>query len=613
MCGIVGFLAPDQRWDQATLARATNTIAHRGPDAEGLFYQRESGIGLGHRRLSVLDLSPSANQPMWSHNRRYVAVFNGEIFNYQEVAKGLNEAFTTHSDTEVILEAFAKWGPEFINECNGFFALAIFDTQTEQLYIFRDRLGLKPVYYYLQDGSFAFASEIKALRALVPTQTTDHSAIHTFLHVGYVPAPLTIYKAIRKLPKGAYCVVQKGKMEIHPFWKPEAAMKVATIRDEANAKQTLKNLVVSSVQYRMISDVPLGTFLSGGVDSSLVTAVAQSLSVRPVKTFSIGFDFAQHDESPYAEAVAKQLGTEHYLFHVTQREALDLVANISDIFDEPFADPSAIPTYIVSSLARKYVTVALSGDGGDEFFLGYGMYTWARRLQNPLISAFRSVIAALLNASGSNRNVAAAGLINYPVHGNLAAHIFSQDQRYFSAAEIAELVKQQPQLYFNIVNGVARKLDSAEAQALFDINNYLPDDLLVKVDRASMQHGLEVRAPLLDYRIAEFALNLDESLKIRGGVAKYLLKQVLYDYLPQAMFQRPKWGFSIPLRIWLKADLRYLLDEQLHSSKVASAGLVNTEVVEKLKRDFFAGRDFLYNRLWALAMLHQWHERFAKQ
>jgi asparagine synthase (glutamine-hydrolysing) len=613
MCGIAGFFAPNASWNASHLASATNRLAHRGPDAEGRYFDADAGIGLGHRRLSILDLSADANQPMWSHDGRYVAVFNGEIFNYQEIAPQVGAAFRTHSDTEVVLQAFAKWGPDFIHKCNGFFALAIYDKHEQKLWLFRDRMGIKPLYYHFADGRFAFGSELKALRPLLGNLTPDGTAIGTFLHVGYIPAPLTIFQEVKKLPKGTYAVVHKGQLQLQSFWKPEEQLAPHALRNEAEAKQTLKELIVSSVRYRMISDVPLGTFLSGGVDSSLVTAVAQSLSNAPVKTFSIGFDFAPHDESAYAQAVAHKLGTEHHAFRVTQREAIDLAASITDIFDEPFGDASAIPTAIVSALARKHVTVALSGDGGDELFLGYGMYTWARRLHNPIIRALRDPIARVLQATGKDRNVAVAELFRYPNLAGLQAHIFSQDQRFFSKAELATLLRIPHDTFLNQTpTMLARTLLPAESQALFDINNYLPDDLLVKVDRASMLHGLEVRTPLLDYRIAQFALNLHEDLKIRDGVAKYLLKQVLYDYLPAPMFNRPKWGFGVPLRVWLKSELRYMLDEQLHKHKVMAAGFVNPEVVENLKSRFLAGEDHLNTRLWVLAMLHQWHDKFSK-
>jgi asparagine synthase (glutamine-hydrolysing) len=354
--------------------------------------------------------------------------------------------------------------------------------------------------------------------------------------------------------------------------------------------------------------VPFGTFLSGGIDSSAVTAIAQSISSQPVKTFSIGFKEAKFNESEYARKVSEHLGTQHHEFIVTENDALGLIDKMMTAYDEPYADSSAIPTMLVSKLARKYVTMTLTGDGGDELFMGYGAYDWANRLNNPVVQFLRKPIAAVLSQAGS-RYKRGAGVFNYKHSARRKSHIFSQEQYFFSEEELDELVKPdyQAEIIFNENFGLlARKLSPAEEQALYDIKYYLKDDLLVKVDIASMQFSLEARSPFLDYRIVEFALNLSEDLKKKNEVSKYLLKEVLYDYVPRQFFERPKWGFSIPLYQWLKADLHYLIEKYLGEEIVAKYAVVKPEKVKQLLTRFEKGEDFLYNRIWALILLHKW-------
>ena len=361
----------------------------------------------------------------------------------------------------------------------------------------------------------------------------------------------------------------------------------------------------------MISDVPFGTFLSGGIDSSLVTAIAQSNSDKPINTFSIGFNESKHNESSYAQAVAKQLGTKHHEFTVTEKDALELLDRMTDAYDEPFADSSGIPTMLVSKLARQHVTMTLSGDGGDELFHGYGSYLWAKRLANPLVKLFRKPIGSSLKGLKSSRYDRIATLFNYQDKENIKSHIFSQEIYYFSHAEIAELTGDLSIKFsadtFEV--NTKRKLSPTEEQALFDIRFYLKDDLLAKVDRATMQFSLEARVPLLDYRIVEFALNVDPALKIKNGDAKYLLKQVLYDYLPASLFDRPKWGFSIPLDKWLQGDLNFLLEKFTSKEMCDKFGLINYAVLNKYKTEFKNGKIFYYNRLWQIIVLHKTLEK----
>ncbi len=615
MCGIAGFYSFNKKFTDADLKRMTDSIAHRGPDADGFYSDVESGVGLGHRRLSILDLSTAANQPMRSHCGRYYICFNGEVFNYREIAEQLGIQCHTTSDTEVILESFIMKGVDFVHLLNGMFAIVIFDSRDKVLYIFRDRLGIKPVMYYWQNGDFAFASEIKALLKLEEinrSKTTKKESVFTFLNSGYIPEPHTIYNNISKLPSGSYAVIKDRKMEVKSFWQPEEKITANKLSDFGTAKKQLKELLESSVRYRMISDVPFGVFLSGGIDSSTVAAIAQSISTESIKTFSIGVKDQKMDESGFARSVSEYLKTDHYEFIVSEKESLELVDKMMTAYDEPYADSSAIPTMLVSKLARQHVTMALSGDGGDELFMGYGAYVWADRFEkNPLLKTFRSPISVALSAL-SNKYKRVAGIFDYADEKRLKSHIFSQEQYYFSEKELNDLLADQyiwPLQFNEEYHDIKRSLSAREEQALYDIKNYLKDELLVKVDIASMQFSLEARTPFLDYRLVEFALNLDENLKVNNNVSKYLLKEVLYDYVPKQLFDRPKKGFSIPLAKWLHTDLKSLVDKFLSKESIEGAGFVKYEKVKDIVNRFENGQDYLYNRVWVLILLHKWNSQ----
>jgi asparagine synthase (glutamine-hydrolysing) len=608
MCGISGFSATNRNIED--LKFMTGCIAHRGPDADGFYFDEQSSTALGHRRLSILDLSQAANQPFYSKDKRYVMVYNGEVFNYKEIAAELNIQTQTTSDTEVIIEAFAKEGPAFVNRLNGMFAFAIFDQQEKLLYLFRDRVGIKPLFYFQKAGELLFASEIKAITGLPDFQKTlNRRAIYNYLHLGYIPEPDTAFEGIKKFPAGAYAVYNGKDLKIESYWKPEEKIKSNTLKDFKQAKEEFKALIESSVKYRMISDVPYGTFLSGGIDSSLVTAVAQKHSVQPVKTFSIGFKEAKHNEAHHAKAIADYLGTNHHEMFVSYKEAMRLTEEIIDVYDEPFADSSAIPTMLVSKMARAHVTMTLSGDGGDELFMGYGAYKWAERMNNPFVKALGSLPGKILSSGVFPDKYKRAGNLFYSGKHNLESHIFSQEQYLFSQKEIQEFTTLSGFDFSPEIASVHRKLSAREQQALFDLKYYLKDDLLVKVDRASMKYSLETRVPLLDYRIVEFALNLDEQIKIKNGTLKYFLKEVLYDYVPKNLLERPKQGFSIPLSQWMKKELKYLVSDHLNTTVVKRFGLVDPKKVQELIKRFEQGENYLYNRLWCLVILHKFLEK----
>jgi len=610
MCGIAGIISLKEI-QREEIELMTDSIAHRGPDAKG--YYVGSNVALGHRRLSIIDLDARSNQPFFSKDKRYVIVFNGEIYNFKKIAEELAQhgiALHTTSDTEVIIEAFALWGTGFVHKLNGMFAFVIYDSFEKKIFLFRDRVGKKPLYYYLKDGLFLFASEIKAILkhpAVTNNRSVDISIVSTFLQLGFIPEPKTLYKDIKKFPAGHYGILSSSlELSLLPYWNISHYIRSTRTITEAAAFDQLKFLVNDAVHSRLIADVPVGIFLSGGIDSSLVAASASQ--VARLKTFSIGFKESKFDESVYAKKIARHLNTDHHSYQLHEREAVEMIDQYLNHFDEPFADTSAIPTMLVSKLARQHVTVALTGDGGDELFLGYGSYTWAKRLSNPLLKWGSPLINEMLQLSSSPRMKRAASLFEQVDDNKKKVHIFSQEQYFFSEKELRENVFSDSNvfnewLYHSEINLLT--LSKAEQQALFDFQVYLRDDLLVKVDRASMLFGLECRSPLLDYRLAEFAVNLPEPLKKRNDTTKYLLRKMLYEMVPSNYFDRPKWGFSIPLAQWMKNDLRYFMD-YLNEDNLNKTNIFNVNFVNELKERFMNGEDYLYNRLWVLMITQKY-------
>jgi len=620
MCGITGYISLNNSIPSHQLKKATDLLQHRGPDAEGFYFSEDNKVGLGHRRLSILDLSSSADQPMFSSDGRYVMVYNGEVYNYKELTYKLKDkgaSLKTTSDTEVILELFAEQGVQCFKELNGMFALAIYDIQKHILTIARDHAGIKPLFIYFDEADFIFASELKAVQSVKQSQLSiNKKAIPYFLHLGFIPHPLTIYNNTEKFPAAHFLQIDVNSQSfstlnssITSFWKLESKIEMNSINDKKTAKQKLTGLLFDSVEKQLISDVPLGTFLSGGVDSSLVTAIASKVNTQKINSFSIAIDDGRFNESKYALQVATHLQTQHYEFSVKEKEVLELIDTLMPLYDEPFADSSALPTMMVSRLAKKYVTVALSGDGGDELFMGYGMHLWAKRLSQKWVSPARSGLSAVSKIMSSKYR-RAGNLFDYNNKKNIRSHIFSQEQYFFKENELRDILIYE-KFDFEKINSntpTDRKLNEEEQQSLWDFNYYLPDDLLVKVDRASMHYSLETRVPLLDYRIMEFAFNLNSELKMKGKIMKYLLKEVLFDYVPKQIFERPKQGFSIPLNKWLKTDLNYLLEKYTSREIIEQHNLLNYSIVEKLRKEYLSGVDYLFNRLWVIIVLHWWLE-----
>ncbi|MGQ0739704.1 MAG: asparagine synthase (glutamine-hydrolyzing) [Bacteroidota bacterium] len=617
MCGIAGFISPN--YNQEHLRLLTSAIKHRGPDAEGFFFEPSDQMGLGHLRLSIIDLSEAANQPFYSHDGRYVMIYNGEVYNFKEIAVKYGIEPRTSSDSEIILEAFAKKGIECVSDFNGMFALAIWDRQEKKLIILRDRFGVKPFVYYRKGNNFAFASELKALLQLPVEKKLNMAALQDYFFLEYIPNATCILQDFYKLPAGHYLVAERGKVEIQPYYtfRDKIAQRPLASRRENDVLDEFEDLLASAVKYRQISDVPIGAFLSGGTDSSLICALFQKQNNNPVNTFTIGFDVAGYDESGYAAQVANILKTNHSETHLSDKSSMSIVDKVADYYDEPFAAPSTIPSYLVCKEARKRVTVAMSGDGGDELFMGYGYYDLYKKIKriyriDPGIG--RYLIKSLFKWRGP-RYERASRLFGLPSK-ELFAHLWSEQQYMFSEKEIGSLLNLQ-ETHLSIMENWRQidsmKLGDFEKISLFDIEQYLANNLLYKMDSASMANSLEVRNPYLDYRVMEFCFNLPVEFKINKGTAKYLMKKLLQRYLPDELVYRRKWGFPAPIGDWLSRDLSYLIDKWLNPQRIKLQGIFNVQQVNGYVRAFQAGKKFHDKRIWSLIFFQMWHHKYLEK
>ncbi len=625
MCGIAGYYSLKNKLPEEHLRKIAASLEHRGPDAEGYF--SDEIVSLASKRLRIIDLTPCSDQPVYSSDGRYVMVFNGEVYNYHEIASEIKSqtrdkitAFKPSSDSRVILEAFIQWGTSFIHKLNGMFAIAIYDTYEKNLLLFRDRIGIKPIYYYWDEVNFAFASELKALLQLpFIDKKIDYSTIAGYLHLGFIPAPKSIYSHINKMVPGTFVSIHKNHLTREQYWSPESVIRDEIIKDETQALVQLSELLKSSVLYQLNSDVPTGIFLSGGIDSTLITAKASNLSSVKVNTFSIGFADEEFSELLHARNISKHFGTNHHEFIVSPENALPMADAIFDVFDEPFADASSIPMLLLARMAKQSATVVLSGEGADELFMGYGAYRWAERLSNPFLQAARNPIAILLSRMGS-RYKRAAKLFEFDHASALYNHIFSQEQYFFSLGELngnilSPRMKERSDPHepgFSFPSELLRRkrrLSASELQSLFDLKQYLPDDLLTQADRTSMHYSLEMRLPFLDHRLIEFALNLTPELKIKNGNSKYLLKKLLAQHIPKHLTDRPKQGFAVPLAKWFRKEWKNVIDETLSDTIIEKHGIVNKNAVKKLVNDFRDGDSYLFNRIWQLIVLHKWMEK----
>ena len=647
MCGIAGFWqskagaeAPDE-----LLVRMGNAIRYRGPDDSGWFFEKATGVGLIHRRLSILDLSPAGHQPMRSHSGRYTIIFNGEIYNHEEIRSELGSGVTWkgHSDTEVMLEAIEQWGLEAaIHRFIGMFAFALWDAFDRKLHLVRDRLGIKPLYYGWVGEDFVFASELKAIgRYPGFAAAVDRDVLALFMRHGYVPSPHSIYKGIRKLEPGCILTLASPNETagVRRYW---SAMEIAKAgvasrmeMGEQEAVEELEHRLADAVRLRMIADVPLGAFLSGGIDSSTVVALMQAQSSRPVKTFTIGFQEEDYDEATHAKAIAKHLRTDHTELYVTPQQARDVIPLLPAIYDEPFADVSQIPTYLVSKLARGSVTVSLSGDGGDELFGGYQRYFLSRSIWNgmrlvPVL--FRRGLAsaaqfvppshidrayrALRLLLPKNKRVAAIGdkfhkLLSFlPLDGPEA--IYAQAVSHWPLRSGVILCSQPSDLVAELMANAPLLPSLEEQMMLCDTVQYLPDDILTKVDRASMAVSLEARVPILDHRVVEFAWLLPMHFKVRGRSSKWALRQVLYKYVPAELVDRPKMGFGVPIDSWLRGPLREWAEDLLSLESLKRGGYFDFKAVRLKWQEHISGTRNWQYLLWDVLVFQDWISRNNK-
>lgn len=642
MCGITGF------WNTAasqsnmelisTISAMRDVMRHRGPDDSGEWVDDESGIALGFRRLSIVDLSPAGHQPMISANGRYVMIFNGETYNHVAIRTelaGAGYTFRGTSDTEVMLTAVLEWGVEqAVRRFNGMFAIALWDRHEKRLHLIRDRIGIKPLYYGWVRGKLLFGSELKSLTVhpdFVPE--IDRQSLTLYLRYGYVPAPFSIYHGLRKLESGTILTFNEGESQFEGtrirYWSAREAVEQGSQNpfrgNDQEAVSELEEILKASIRDRMIADVPLGAFLSGGIDSTTVVALMQAQSSMPVKTFTIGFQEAGYNEAEYALEVATHLKTDHTELHVSSRDALDVIPQLPAMFDEPFGDSSQIPTYLVSKLARQSVTVSLSGDGGDELFGGYSRYfnslkVWGLvgRVPFPLRRRAGSVFDKASQMDWQK----------FLAQGRMAT-------RFFHLAKISK-AKTADDLYWNfcsnwehpdqiVINGSepgAFHMDPANSQLLpdfaqrmmyIDLNTYLPDDILVKLDRASMAASLEGRVPLLDdHRVIEFAWRLPRHMKIRSGRGKWILRQVLYRYVPKTMVERPKMGFGVPIDSWLRGPLRDWAENLLDERRLRLEGYLDPAPIRKRWAEHLKNQKNWQYPLWYVLMFQDWLDRLKK-
>ncbi len=622
MCGITGFIDNNrhQQDPEAVVRKMTDTLRHRGPSDHGVWIDHSNAIALGHRRLSILDLSPEGHQPMVSASQRYVIVYNGEVYNFKELRSELEPtgySFRGHSDTEVILAAIDTWGlVEAVKKFIGMFALAIWDKQEKTLSLVRDRLGIKPLYYGHIHGTFIFASELKAIRSWPGFNLPiNQDALAMLMRHGYIQSPYSIYYGINKLPPGNILTLkQNSKPELSTYWSvaeiTEQGFKNPYTGSEQEALAELEKILKDSIKLRMVADVPLGAFLSGGIDSSLVTALMQSQSHSPIKTFSIGFNEPGFNEAMHARAVAQYLKTDHTEFYTSSKDALDVIPDLPLIYDEPFADPSQIPTCIVSKLAKKYVTVALSGDGGDELFYGYSHYTstinrWKK--VNLLPQSLKKLAITTLSKTTSKDCHTSQNIIDILKIDNDQA-LYCRGISHWK--DPVQLLKINEMPVTPLTDPQWRKsVTSLESyMAATDMMTYLPDDILVKMDRASMAVSLEARVPLLDHRAAEFAARLPLSMKYRNNTGKWILRQLLYKYVDRKLVDRPKMGFSVPIAAWLRGPLKEWAATLLDETRLKNEGHFNPEPIVKKWHEHINGKQDWEHCLWNVLMFQAWLE-----
>jgi asparagine synthase (glutamine-hydrolysing) len=638
MCGICGKIdLTGKAVPQALLRSMTESFAYRGPDDEGFFF--EGPVGLGHRRLSIIDLSPSGRQPMSNEDQTLWLVFNGEIYDFAETRKELvsrGHTLKSHTDTETVLHLYEEEGVACLKHLNGMFGFALWDARLQRLWLARDRLGKKPLVYYWDGKRLLFASEIKAiLRDPEVPREIDFEALDLYLTLNYIPATWTIFKNIRKLLPGHYLLLEKGKLSIQSYWdipvnggEPEVPSPSDPVQWN-QCKERLRALLDASVRRRLIADVPLGAFLSGGIDSSIMVALMARHSSRPVKTFSIGYkDLPSFDETRYAREVATFNRTEHYEFKLGYKDILDAFPKVLDNLDEPFADSSAVPTYIVSRETKRHVTVALSGDGGDELFAGYRMYLgeyWAKHYARIPGVLRENVIAPFIQSLPDARDKPSLELIRR-AKKFLRGMSLSFPERFCGWREIfpfsmrRKLLRRPPDrnFYLDLIRQAVEEKkglfpeDGINLMLYLDVKGLLPGDMLTKVDRMSMANSLEVRVPFLDYTLVQYVFGLKGSTKLGAWRGKHILLETFKDLLPPLLHNRPKWGFEMPIGAWLRKELKFLIDEYLHKDRVERQGIFDPRIIRDMVSNHMSGRQDTSWQLWNLIVFEHWYEKYIE-
>ncbi len=650
MCGITGYLSVAISRERGMLAleKMANALVHRGPDSAGFWLDEQIGIGLGHRRLAILDLTLEGHQPMHSSCGRYVIAFNGEIYNFKALRQELESETTArpihfrgHSDTEVMLAAISHWGLEAsLKRFNGMFAFALWDKQERTLHLARDRMGEKPLYYGRVGKHFLFGSELKALRTHPDFKAEiDRDSLSLYLRHNYIPCPYSIYRGIHKLPPASWVTIKAGDdfdhIEPRHYWSCKQVAEYG-VRNQFDGTEDevlgrLDILMRDAVSLRMEADVPLGAFLSGGIDSSIVVALMQAQSTQRVKTFSIGFQESGYNEAEYAKAVANHLGTDHTELYVTPQEAMSVIPKLPTLYDEPFADPSQIPTYLVSELARRHVTVSLSGDGGDELFAGYPRYFGSMNYWKkigPYPAKLRQVIAGALSAVSAHAwdsgfkalsGLVPANLKKY-AHGDRVSDLVdvlkttTPDEMYhwvMSQWKDPEKIVLGSHAMSTVLGDREQWPELSEFASrmmYFDSMMYLPDDIMVKLDRASMGVSLESRVPILDHRVVEFAWQVPLSMKVRDGQGKWLLRQLVKKYVPRELMDRPKMGFAVPIDAWLRGELREWAENLLGEKRLQEEGFLDPAPIRKRWAEHLSGIRNWHNELWVILMFQTWLE-----
>ena len=641
MCGIVGFCNCSEKVDKAILTSMRDALTHRGPDDAGIYVDEDNNVGLGHRRLSILDLSSLGHQPMSNENGSIWITYNGEVYNFKEIREELKQGgynFKSNSDTEVVVKSYEEWGIDCVHKFIGMFALGIWDKIEKKLYLVRDRVGVKPLYYYQKDGLFLFGSELKALMKHPDfNKEIDYSVLQLYLRYGYIPAPYTIFKNTYKLRPGHYLCVCNNDLREVKYWDiVDFYLQEPINLSEDEIAEELENLLIDSFKYRLVSDVPVGVFLSGGIDSTTVTALLQKNINTQLKTFSIGFYEDRFNEAKWSKKIANYLETDHTEYYLSVKEAFSIIEKLPEIYDEPFGDSSGIPTYLVSRLARQDVTVTLSADGGDELFCGYKKYKSVNHLNRLFLRIpkyIRDLIIEAIYTISPIRvdsiNRAFMPIIpriknlrdKYEKWGNMLREsnyenrldMYKFNINKWTPDDLMRLMWYQYNsklnTYFEDTFYRLHHNDFLTQMMAIDFKTFLVDDILTKVDRATMSVGLESREPFLDHRLVQYVARIPVNLKYKNGMSKYVLRKILYKYVPRELIERPKQGFNVPLGEWLKGGLYPLVMNYLNEDRLKKEGVFNPGVVSSSIKDFMNG-SINVNKIWFLLMFEMWKEKW---